>query len=78
MELMIAVNKRRKCEVRELAKELNVFACTIMRDLQELSATRHPAVRGIWSAWRLVVPPPQVAANIKETVQRMAHAYGFS
>ncbi|WP_064745669.1 helix-turn-helix transcriptional regulator [Paenibacillus sp. UNC451MF] len=37
IELMIAVNKRKKFTVRELAKEFNVSSRTIMRDLQELS-----------------------------------------
>lgn len=37
MELMIAVNKRKKFTVRELAEEFQVSARTIMRDLQVLS-----------------------------------------
>ncbi|CAG7645292.1 hypothetical protein PAESOLCIP111_04913 [Paenibacillus solanacearum] len=36
MELMIAVNKRRRFTVRELAEEFHVSARTIMRDLQVL------------------------------------------
>ncbi|MCL6443092.1 MAG: YafY family transcriptional regulator [Alicyclobacillus sp.] len=37
MELMMAVNRKRKFTVKELADEFNVSARTILRDLQELS-----------------------------------------
>ena len=37
LEMMMAVNRKRKFTVKELAGEFNVSSRTILRDLQELS-----------------------------------------
>ncbi len=37
MELMMAVNRKRRFTVKELAREFDVSTRTILRDLQELS-----------------------------------------
>ncbi|CAG7629430.1 helix-turn-helix transcriptional regulator [Paenibacillus allorhizosphaerae] len=56
MELMIAVNKRRRFTVRELAEEFNVSARTIMRDLQVLGELGLPlyAEYGPYGGYRVL------------------------